>query len=145
MLRYIVLACFALLVSIASFLAEDLFFPASPPFTRGTIELEISKDLKKLRENQQFPPSLSDLKQVFISDHRFEKTELNWPKLSHLYFPQKLDGKYDLQIEVFDSEADETLVAEDALIILQMSLFDAKSKNKILEISRSYKISELKK
>ena len=145
MLKYILLACFALLIGVASYLAEELFFPEGPPFKRGSIEFGISQDLKKLQENNQFPSAFSEIRQVFLSDHRFKKTELNWKRLSQLYFPQKADGKFDLQIEIFDSELEAMKNPEDSMVILQMSLFDFQSKNKIMEISRSYKTSELKK
>lgn len=143
MLRYLVLACFALLVGIASYLAEQMFFPPSLPFKRGSLEQNISNEFRRLLDQKLLPEPLFEIKQVFIADHRSEKTQLNWSKLSQLYFPQKPSGKFDLEIEIFDSESDE--VPSSSLIILQMSLFDSISKNKFLELNHSYKISELKK
>ena len=147
MLKYFVLACFALLIGVASYLAEDLFFPERPPFKRGSFESGVSQDLKKLQEDSQLPPVFSEIRQVFLSDHRLKKTDLNWKKLSQLYFPQKNDGKYDLQIEVFDSDTEVTTEKspKDTLVVMQISLFDVRSKNKVSEISRSYKFSDLKK
>jgi hypothetical protein len=62
---------------------------------------------------------------------------INWLELSKFLFPQKPDGKYDLQIEAFDAIDDETKEKKD-LSIFQFSLFDKKTKNKVWELSRNY-------
>jgi hypothetical protein len=135
-LKYLWLALFVLFVGIASYLAEELFFPPHLIFTPSSPEAIIHADFEALKKAKRIPPEIQSLKEIFFSDHRLKKTEINWEALSKLDFPKKKEGSYELQIEAFDA-ADETN-KDNALSIFQFSLFDKTSKNKIWEISRTF-------
>ncbi len=135
-MKYLWLALFVLFVGIASYLAEELFFPPHLPFVSNSPEAIIHADFETLKKGKNIPPEIHNLKEIFFSDHRLKKTEINWEALSKLDFPKKKDGSYELQIEAFDA-TDETN-KDKALSIFQFSLFDKTSKNKIWEISRTF-------
>jgi hypothetical protein len=140
-LKYVWLALFALFVGIASYLAEEIFFPIRPPFAQNSPEMAIYLDIKDLQSKKSLPSEIQNLNEVFISDHRLKKTDLNWVDIAKQFFHRKPKGAYDLQIEVFDAPDGEK--KENASIfILQLSLFDKTSKNKIWELSRTYNTSE---
>jgi hypothetical protein len=140
-LKYVWLALFALFVGIASYLAEEIFFPIRPPFTQNSPEMAIYLDIKDLQSKKNLPPEIQNINEVYISDHRLKKTDLNWVEITKHFFHRKPKGTYDLQIEAFDapdSEKKET----SSIFILQLSLFDKTTKNKIWELSRSYSSAE---
>lgn len=150
-LRFFWLALFVFFVGLASYLAEELFFPLRPSVPQGSLEWTVHQDFKKLKEESQLPPEFENVHQVFIADRRQEKTPINWPEVSKFHFKQKPDGLYDLHIEILETtdnqkntknKSDRKRTAsedEDADgLILQFSLFEVQSKNKIWELSRTY-------
>ena len=143
-MKYLWLALFALFVGIASYFAEELFFPIRPSFSLESPEGIIYQDLRDLDSKKSLPLELQHVKEVFFSYHRLQKTNINWLEISKFYFPQKSTGKFDLQIEAFDTQDDEKS-GKGHLSIFQFSLFDTASKNKIWEMSRTYKFSAKQK
>lgn len=140
MYKLLVLVLFALFVGIASYILDEMGIRL--PLQKLSAASEtIQKDLKEIKATVSFPPELQQIHQVFVSDHRTQKSEIDWLHLSTQYFPQKKDGLYDLQIEVFD-DGTPTPENSDNLMILQFSLFELKSRNKVWEMSRSYKHSD---
>jgi hypothetical protein len=136
-LRYLWLALFVLFVGIASFFAEELFFPIRPPFSAQSPEAVIYQDFKELEVQKALPPELKKISEIFFSDHRLQKTDIKWLELSRFYFPRKSQGNFELQIEAFDAPSDGSKDAS-TISIFQFSLFDKNSKNKIWELSRNY-------
>lgn len=136
-MKYVWLALFALFVGMASYFAEELLFPTRSPFKASSSEELIYQDFKELNSKNNLPPELQQVSEVFFSDHRIQKMNINWLELSKLFFPQKPEGKYELQIEAFDATDDDVKEKKD-LSIFQFSLFDKKTKNKIWELSRNY-------
>ena len=137
--RFFWLALFALFVAVASYLAEELVFPLRPSFSQGTIEWKIHQDLNTLKEQSALPKEFNQLHQVFLLDHRKKTLPLNWNEISKFHFEQRKNGQFDLQIEAFDEDGGNK---SSQLLILQFSLFDKNSKNKVWELSRSYKIQK---
>lgn len=133
--RFIWLAVFALFIGIASFLAEELLFPKRV-FPVGSFEAQIHDDFRRMREQKLLPAEMTKLHEVFVLDHRTQKSSLNWKDLSAHNFPNQPDGLYDLQIEVIDASSSPQ--DRDRLQIIQFSLFDRKSRNKIWELNREY-------
>ncbi len=140
-MKYVWLALFALFVGIASYLAEEIFFPIRPPFPPNSPELAIYHDLKDLQSKKSLPTELQQLSEVFISDHRINKTEVKWAEISKYFFHRKSDGTHELQIEAFDAPDNEKKENSTGFI-LQLSLFDKTTKNKIWELSRNYDFSQ---
>jgi hypothetical protein len=143
--RFFWLALFVIMGAIASFLAEETFFPLRAPFQKGSLEALVNDDLNQLEKTNQLSADLKNVNQVFIVDRRESdkdknKKEIvtNWPELSKIHFPQKKDGKYDLQIEVFTDQESNQKPSDSEMVILQFSLFEKDTKNKIWELSRSY-------
>lgn len=145
-MKYILLGIFTLFIGVASYLAEELYFPtpneAISSFTEGTLERVIDQDFKKLASSNLLPNEISRIKTVYFSDHRSNPVQINWNELSMQHFPQRPQGKFDFQIEAFDSDSNEKNSSEGEVIILQFSLFDSESKNKVWELSRSYPKTE---
>lgn len=137
-IRFFWLALFVVLVAIASFLAEELFFPLKQPFQPGTLEMQIHEDFTQLKKDNQLPETLKDVREVFVLDQRTEKQKNKWQELSQLHFPKSENGKYDLQIEVFNNEGRDRKSITENLTILQLSLFEKDTKNKIWELGRTY-------
>lgn len=145
MYKALVLFLFAAFVGIASYLIDEMGvnLPTRPldPVTES-----IKKDFAEIQTTKEFPPEFQQVHKVYVSDHRTKKVAIDWPQISTHHFPQKTDGLYDLQIEVFDDGSvtmENGQVSGNSIMILQFSLMDLKSRNKILEISRSYKLSDL--
>lgn len=145
-LRFLWLALFVFLVGIASYLAEELFFPLRPAVSQDSIEWKIHTDLKGLKEENLLPGELQEVHQVFVSDRRQNGLPINWKEISKFHFKQKPTGLYDLQIEIFDTNFDNENrnTKEKNQYIFQFSLFDRKSKNKIWELSRTYTVEHSK-
>lgn len=143
-LRYLWLFLFVLLIGIASYLAEEIFFPVRPSVPKNSIEWTIHLDFKKLNEEGQLPPELNQVRQIFTLDRRQQQAPINWQEVSKFHFPQKSDGIYDLQLEIFSTEdPNQKPDPNDPTgIIIQYSLFDTKTKNKIWELTRTYKGTE---
>lgn len=139
LLRYLWLFLFVLFLGLASFLAEDLFFPRRPSFPQTSLEWTIFWDLKKLKEEKKLPEYLNDVRQIFIVDRRTQSNSLNWLEISKFLFPQKANGSYDLQIEIFEIN-NEKAPPKKRVLFCQMSLFEEKTKNKVWELSRSYNL-----
>lgn len=141
-MKYVLLGIFSLFIGIASYLAEDLFFPIpnenSSSFAEGTLERAIDQDFKNLEKSNLLPNEVARVKMVYFLDHRSNPIQIDWKELSNQHFPQRSQGKFDFQIEAFDSDSKESNSSESEVIILQYSLFDSASKNKIWELSRSY-------
>jgi len=138
-LKYLWLALFVLFVGIASYLAEELFFPVHMPFASNSPEAIIFSDFKELRNSKNLPIEILQVREVFFSDHRIQKTNINWEEMSKIYFPRKMNGAFELQIEAFDAP-DEGKV-DGNLSIFQFSLFEKMTKNKVWELSRTYRFT----
>lgn len=134
-MKYLWLALFVLFVGVASYFAEQIFFPHRNFFAPETPEALIYQDLKELQSAHELPKELHQVREVFFSDHRLEKKNINWIELSKIFFSRTPEGAYDLQIEAFDAPDEEK--KSPNLSIFQFSLFD-NSKNKIWEMSRTY-------
>jgi len=136
-LRFFWLALFVFFIGIASYMAEELFFPLRPSVPQGSIEWAIHQDLKRLKEENKIPLEIEKIHQVFVVDRRQKPTVMNLPEITKFHFPQKAKGLYDLQIEIFDTDPDKDS-KESPGLIFQFSLFEKNSKNKIWELSRTY-------
>lgn len=135
--RFFWLAVFAILIGIASYLAEELLFPTRT-FPSGTLESQIHEDFRKLQDQNQLPHEMKSLHEIFIQDQRNGKTAINWAQLSQYDFPKEPSGNFDLQIELIDASENSKKSPKDNFLVVQYSLFDKTSKNKIWELSRQY-------
>ncbi len=136
--RYSMLAAFVLCAGIATYFAEEILFPEKSSFPRDSIEYRIDSDLIQMREDPKLA-FFRRLKRVYLSDHRTEKKNINWSKIFSNHFAEVSDSNQSLQIDLFDS-ASEKNSKEEPLLIVQFSLVDDVSKNKIWELSRTYGI-----
>jgi len=149
-IRFIVILIFAALVGVISYYAEELLSPNAPSFKKETLAYAVNEDLEKLRKSGEIPFGQDDLQRIYILDQRKAALQNIIPAIKH-QFTQNKNGKYLLQIEIFsdnnagkDSKPTTTLQTssadqkEESLVIIQLSLFDAKTKNKIWELSRAY-------
>ncbi len=140
LIRFIFLGLFVFFIGLATFLAEDIWFPASQryQFSPGSLESQIQLDINKLTKNGHLPKAIFELEKVYILDQRKGKAQLNGKDLSSRVFKPNSNGNFELQIEIFDTQdSDPNSTAN--FPIVQFSLFDKKSKNKIWELSRQYK------
>lgn len=94
-----------------------------------TLEQKITIDMESIKKGN-IPPEFLSLNQVFWQDHRTNKKARDLTSLFSSLFPIKKEGKYLLQIDCFDSD--------NSQLIVQMSFFEQKTKNKVFEISRDY-------
>ncbi len=136
--KYLMLAAFVLCAGVATYFAEELIFPDKSSFARDSVEYKIDSDLIQMRDD----PNLAffrRLKKVYLSDHRTQKTNINWSKIFSNHFSEIPDSNQSLQIDLFDSPS-ETNSKEEPLLIVQFSLVDDASKNKLWEMSRTYGI-----
>jgi hypothetical protein len=98
----------------------------------------IDEDFKKLAKENQLPKEWENIATVEYNMRSTLASALLGPERPHV---QRIkDGKYFLEVEVIDIP-DEI----NPGIILQTSLFDIKSKNKIFEIGRTYTMNQLNK
>jgi hypothetical protein len=111
-------------------MAGNIFFSRPHPLT---LQEKIVADLELLKK-QNIPTSLLSLNQVFWQDHRVNKKTKDISSLFSTHFPISKDGKYLLQIDCFDSDSTQ--------LIIQMSFFEQKTKNKVFEISRDYPVGK---
>jgi hypothetical protein len=137
--RHLFLAIFVLSAGIATYFAEELFFPEKSAFPRDSVEYSIDSDLIHMKKEDPSVNFFHSLKKVYLSDHRIEKTPINWTKIFSNHFIETTDSKKILQIDLFDS-ADGKNKAEENLLILQYSLIDETTKNKLWELSKTYQI-----
>lgn len=100
--------------------------------------LMIDKDFHQLGLDKQLPEAWMNIKTVEYKMGSFLAKSLLGELRPH--FPQKQDGNGHLEVEVLDLP-DES----NPGFILQVSLFDLKSKNKIFEVGRSYTMADLNK
>jgi hypothetical protein len=136
-IRYFWLAVFALFIGIASYMAEEIFFPIRI-FPSNTIEYEIHEDFKVLKNQKALPPEFRSIHEVFVVDRRTGQIPINWRELSAADFPQNPTGSFDLQIEIFEMQNQTNNPKENSQMV-QYSLFEKTAKNKIWELSREYK------
>jgi hypothetical protein len=136
-IRFFWLGVFAVLVGIASFLAEEVFFPFRA-FPSGTLEAQIHEDFKKLQDQSLLPHEIKSLHEVYILDDRIQRAPINWTQLSQYDFSKDPNGRFDLQIELFDAQENTKKAQKNDFVVIQYSLFDKASKNKIWELSRQY-------
>lgn|GEM_PF-2695516 len=101
-----------------------------------TLQEKVTTDLETLKK-KNIPSPLLSLNQVFWQDHRANKKFADLSSLFSALFPISKTGKYQLQIDCFDSD--------DTQIIVQMSFFEQKTKNKVFEISRDYSVEPMGK
>lgn len=116
--------------NLMSHMAGNIFF--SRPHPRSLQE-KIVTDLELLKK-EGIPTTLLSLNQVFWQDHRVNKKTKDISSIFSTHFPISKDGKYLLQVDCFDSD--------NAHLIVQMSFFEQKTKNKVFEISRDYPLGK---
>lgn len=136
--RYSMLAAFVLCAGIATYFVEEILFPEKSSFPRDSVEYRIDSDLIQMREDPKHA-FFRRLKKVYLSDHRTEKTNINWSRIFSNHFVEVSDSNQSMQIDLFDA-ASEKNSKEEPLLIVQFSLVDDVSKNKIWELSRTYAI-----
>ena len=98
----------------------------------------IDDDFNQLKKDNQLPKEWNEIATVEYNMHSTLASALlgsQRPRMQRIK-----DGKYFLEVEVIDMP-DEV----NPGIILQTSLFDIKSKNKIYEIGRTYTMNQLNK
>jgi hypothetical protein len=93
----------------------------------------VSRDMYELDKSGKIPSSFFHLKNIKWS---YYDTDLQKqiPEKS-LPFKTSPDGDYDLEVDAFSSPQ-----KTGKIVILQMSLIDDRTKNKIFELSRNYEI-----
>lgn len=136
--RHLFLAIFVVAAGVATYFGEELIFPEKSSFPRDSVEYKIDSDLIQMRED----PKVSffrDLKKVYLSDHRIQKTKIDWSKIFSSHFSELPTSKQSLQIDLFDSVS-ENNSKDEPLLIVQFSLIDDLTKNKLWELSRTYSI-----
>ena len=136
------LAAFVFCAGIAIYFGEEIFFPEKSAFTRDSIEYSIDSDLIHLKEDKSVT-FFHHLKKVYLSDHRLEKEPINWTKIFSNHFIETSDSKQILQIDLFDS-FDGQDKTDTNLLIVQYSLIDETTKNKVWEFSRTYEVPKSK-
>lgn len=96
----------------------------------------IDQDLKELKKQKQLPEQWGSLSYV---DYRLN-SELGRALLGSLrpHIPQTKDGVAFAEVEILDLPDE-----ENPGIILQISLFDKKTNNKIFEVGRTYSMAQL--
>lgn len=134
--RYLILAAFVISAGIATYFGEQLLFPLKSSFARDSIEYSIDSDLIQLKHDGKLD-ILKDLKKVYLNDHRLKKSHIDWNKIFSNHFTENSSSPNSLHIDLFDS-TDEKTNKED-LLIIQFSLINELTKNKLAEISRTYK------
>jgi hypothetical protein len=134
------LSILVLLIISSIFLIKGLTLSESP-FDRGTLEAGLHDDLINLSESGNLPTQFQEIKRVMILDHRPQKSKINWKKISQLHFTQNQAGKFDLNIDIFAPEIETAnhRSSDDKLIFIQFSLMEMHTKNKIWELTRSYR------
>jgi len=137
--RYLFLLLAIIGLASFSYYVEQLVFSHRNPFPLGTLEYKIERDLIDLEEGKQFPIETSRVEKIYLNNQSIRGKSLPWEKIL-AFFPQRQNGAYFLQALVFDSIKDKSSTSEEKILILQLSLFDSKTKNKIWELSRSYQI-----
>jgi len=119
-------------VAVSSYLFDEYFVAEKSSARRQSFERRVTDDFATLKSDKILPPELLELNEVFLTDHRTQQQAVKWDWLARKLFPKAKDGgKYDLQIAVFDD-------TKDPITVLQLSLFEVSSKNKVWELSRSY-------
>jgi hypothetical protein len=138
-----------LIVAAAGFIAglalkDDLIIPEKPieahrqQTPAEQTVLMIDRDFHQLGIDKQLPEAWLGIKTVEYKMGSFLAKSLLGDLRPH--FPQNKEGNGHLEVEVLDLP-DET----NPGFILQVSLFDLKSKNKIFEVGRSYTMNDLNK
>jgi hypothetical protein len=133
-MKYINLLVFAILVAASSYLFDQYLVAEIYADQKQSFEYLVLEDLNKLKADKILPTELGSIREVFVADHRTRKFPIKWKKMVREIFPKASDeknAKYNLQITAFDDTT-------DPIMVLQMSLFDAGTENKIWELSRSY-------
>jgi hypothetical protein len=114
------------------------FFPSVNQIEMGSKNHFVSVDFYELYKQGKIPKFFFQIKKIkwnYIDQSL--KDEI--PELS-LPFKEKPYGLYNLEVEAFSSSHEKIKIA-----VLQMSLIEIKSGNKIWELSRSYEIKNEKK
>jgi hypothetical protein len=131
-MKYLNLLVFAALVAVSSYLFDEYFVAEKSASARASFEGRVTDDFITLKSDNILPAELLELNEVFLTDHRTNKLAVKWDWLARKLFPKAKDGgKYELQIAVFDD-------TNDPITVLQLSLFEVASKNKVWELSRTY-------
>lgn len=133
--RYLILAIFVVSAGISIYFGEALLFPEKSSFPRDSIEYSIDTDLIQLKHEGK-AGTFNNLKKVYLSDHRVQKHNIDWSKIFSNHFTESPDSNHTLQIDLFDSINEKT--NKEDLLIVQFSLIEDSTKNKIWEMSRTY-------
>lgn len=98
----------------------------------------ITNDFQKLNQSKQLPKEWTNIETTEIKmNSELAKIILGKARPS---FSKVKNGKFHLELEVMDLPD-----AENPGVILQASLFNKKTKNKIFEIGRKYTMNDLNK
>lgn len=93
----------------------------------------VSEDFSIMREKKLLPEQWDQIQYVAYGfNSEFQKKLINDRRLS---FPEKPSGTHRLQVEFIDAPDD-----ENPSIILQLSLFEIGSENKIWETAKTYSL-----
>jgi hypothetical protein len=103
--------------------------------SESNLESKIQLDLVKLENQKFFPEGFKSLSNIRVSVHT-SKPEMKSQILKSIVIPfeQKPLGKHSLQIDAIENFSP----PREALLILQLSLFENSTQNKIWEASRIY-------
>lgn len=102
------------------------------------LSLMINKDFQTLIETQKLPPEWNSIATVEVQMNSPLARALLGNERPHIQ--RVKDGTTYLELQFMDLPDE-----EDPGIIIQASLFDIKTKNKIFEIGRTYRMNELNK
>lgn len=130
----VVLICGAIGVAVFSLLPEDR---TSVPKALETFPATVSEDLKFLQQKKKLPAAWGDIQHIAYNFHSdLAKALMGRSKFN---IPEAPTGGHKLEIEFIDvpDEDDATKITG---MILQMSLIDLNSGNKVYELGRTYDI-----
>lgn len=131
---------FLLLIAGIGFLSESLyqnFVPSIEQIEMNSQSHFVSRDLYQMYKKGQVPKYFFQLKKIKWSYYD-EELKLQIPEES-IPFKTVLNGLYSLEVDAFSSPQDDSKIA-----ILQMSLIEIQSGNKVWELSRNYEIPNAK-
>lgn len=132
--RVVFLILFVLFAGIATYFGEELIFPERGNFPKFSLESEIEFQLSQLNLVESDQPTFQ-FRKAYLRDHRVKKVEIDWNKIFSRYFYKNSQSKMNLEIDIFDSNEEAQKPTTTKNIIIQLSLVEDVSQNKIWESS----------
>lgn len=130
----VILICGAIGVAVFSLLPEDL---TRVPKSLDTFPATVSEDLRFLQQKKKLPAAWGDIQHIAYNFHSdLAKALMGRQKFN---IPEAPTGGHKLEIEFIDVP-DENDATKITGMILQMSLIDLNSNNKVYELGRTYDI-----